>query len=93
MITTITITIIEKNTSPRRNERPPSSPSPDLNPPLSLIILHPSSSVIRLNGSEEERDKPTHQTTIIPHVISSSFHPITSINTTLSSHLEGEEEG
>ncbi len=51
--------------------------------------------MIRLNGSEEERDKPTLQRTIIPHVISSSFHPIPSINTkhpSIPSHLEGEEE-
>jgi len=49
---------------------------------------HPSSLILcdqtrRIRG--RERDKPNHQITIIPHVISSSFDPISSINTTLSS--------
>jgi len=86
MITIITTIIIEKNTSPRRNERPPpSSPSSDLN--TSPFSDHPSSFIPcdqtqRIRG--RERNKPTHQRTIIPHVIS-SFDPIPSINTTLSS--------
>jgi len=76
-------TIIEKSTSPRRNERP-SPPSSDLNP-SPFLSDHPSSLILcdqtqRIRG--RERDKSTNQRTIIPHVISSSFDPIPSINTT-----------
>ncbi len=62
-------------------------PLPFSDHPSSLI---PCDQTQRIRG--RERDKQTHQRTIIPHVISFSFRPIPSINTKHPSHLEGEEE-